>query len=205
MTFGWCTAPQGYQPCLPLAIQKGTPGGMGLFLPVEGGLQPLFDQSLSDAQHGMDTDGEALGYPCICPGMAIRIGFQKDMGMAYLVGRRGPLPGQLSQLSAFLIRKTYDVLLVHGTLHLITHYALRWNNNLLTSKNKADKVLGCSAQAYAHCPFAALHALFNSLPCHLTEKIIHRLHISTTAHHRHLVVVRSGHRIEAFRLVGVGE
>ena len=141
MAFGWCTAPQGYQPCLPLAIQKGTPGGMGLWLPVKGGFKSLFDQPLSDAQLGIDADGEALGYPCICPGRAIRIRFQKDMGMSYLIGCSRPFPGQLSQLSAFLIRKTHDVLLVHDTLHLRTHYTLRWNKNLLTHKNKADKVL----------------------------------------------------------------
>jgi hypothetical protein len=114
---------------------------MGLWLPVEGGLKSLFDQPWSDAQHGIDTDGEALGDPCLCPGRAIRSRLQKDLGLSYLVGRSRPLPGQLSPLSAFLIRKTHDVLLVHGTLHLRTHYTLRWNNNPFTHKNKADKVL----------------------------------------------------------------
>jgi hypothetical protein len=36
---------------------------MGLWLPVEGGLKPLFDNTVSDAQHGIDTDGEAVGNP----------------------------------------------------------------------------------------------------------------------------------------------
>ena len=61
--------------------------------------------------------------------------------MSYLVGCSFSCPGQLSHLFAFLIRKTYDVLFVHGTLRLITHDALRRNHNLLTSKNKADKAL----------------------------------------------------------------
>jgi|SRR5207249_2695934 len=75
MSCGWCTTPECYQPCLPLAIQHGTPGGMGLFLPVEGGLKPLFNQTLSNAKHGVDTDGEALCYPFVGPGRTIRIGF----------------------------------------------------------------------------------------------------------------------------------
>ena len=58
---------------------------MVLLLPVECNLQPLFDQTLSDAQHGIDTDGEALGDLGIRPGKAIRIGFQKDMSMSDLV------------------------------------------------------------------------------------------------------------------------
>src|SRR5262249_20952721 len=47
--------------------------------------------------------------------------------------------------------------------------------------------------------------LCGSLSCHLTEKIIHCLHVGTTAYHRHFVVIRSSHGIEAFRLVGTGE
>jgi hypothetical protein len=62
----------------------------------------------------------------------------------YLVCCGFPFPGKLSQLAAFLIRKTHDVLLVHGTLRLKSHYCLRRNNNLVTYKNKADKVLGRS-------------------------------------------------------------
>jgi hypothetical protein len=116
-------------------------GGMRLFLPVECSFESLFDQALSDAKHGIDTDGEALGYPLIRPGRTIRIGFQQDIGMSYLVCCGFPFPRQLGQLSAFLISKTYDILLVHGTLRLIARYWLRRNNNLLTCKNKADKAL----------------------------------------------------------------
>ena len=77
---------------------------MGLLLPVECGLKPLFDKTLSDAQHSIDTDGEALGDLGIRPGRSIRIGFQKDMSMSDLVGCRFSFAGQLSQLAAFLIR-----------------------------------------------------------------------------------------------------
>jgi hypothetical protein len=61
MSCGGRTAPEGYQPGLSLAIQEGPPGGLGLLLPVAGGLKPLFDQPLSDSKHGMATDGAALG------------------------------------------------------------------------------------------------------------------------------------------------
>ena len=88
MACGWGTAPQCDQPCLPLAIQQGTPGGIGRLLPVEGGLKPLCNQPLSDAKDAIDTDGAALGDSCIRPSRPIRIGFQKDIGMAYLVGCR---------------------------------------------------------------------------------------------------------------------
>jgi hypothetical protein len=64
---------------------------------------------------------------------------------------------------------------------------------------------GHSAQTVARRHFAALHALCGSLPCYLAEKRIHCLHIEATAYYRHLVVIRSIHRIEAFRLIGVGE
>jgi hypothetical protein len=43
---------------------------------------------------------------------------------------------------AFLIRKPHDVLLVPGTLRLITRYALSRHSNRLTSKNEVDKALG---------------------------------------------------------------
>ena len=90
MPSGGRTAPERDQPRLALAIQAGCPGGALLGLPVERGLQPLFDQTLADAQHGIDTDGEALGDLRIRPGRPIRIGFQQDMGMADLGGGRFP-------------------------------------------------------------------------------------------------------------------
>src|SRR6266568_8439927 len=141
MSGGWRTAPERDQPCLSLAIQEGRMGGTSLFLPVECCLELLFDQTLSDSKHGIDTDREAFCYPVISPGRTIRIGFQKNIGMSYLVCCGFPFPGKLSQLAAFLIRKTHDVLLVNGTLRLKSHYCLRRNNNLVTYKNKADKVL----------------------------------------------------------------
>jgi hypothetical protein len=138
----WRTAPEGKQPCLPLVIQPGRTGGMGLGLPVEGSLKALFDQTLADAQHGIDADREALGDPGIWPSRAIRISFQQALGMAYLVGCSCALPGQRSLLFAFLIRKPYDVLFVHGIPRLITPSALRRKYSRLTSKNKADRALG---------------------------------------------------------------
>jgi hypothetical protein len=138
---GWCTAPAGEQPCLPRAIQQGTPGGRGLLLPVESCLQPLLAHTLSDAKHGMDTDGAALCNPCLRPGRAIRVRLHKAMGMRYLGGCSVPLARKCCQWATFLFGKTHDVLLVHGILRLRTRYALRQNKNLSTSKNKADKAL----------------------------------------------------------------
>src|SRR4029453_1712445 len=146
MPCGGRTASERYQPGFCRSIQAGRTGGPLLFLPVEGGLKPLFDQTLSDPKHGIHTDGEALGDLCIRPGRPIRIGFYKDMSMSDLVGRCFPFSGQLCQLVAFLIRKPHDVLLVHGTLRLLTRYTLRRNSNRLTSKNEADKVLVAGAK-----------------------------------------------------------
>jgi hypothetical protein len=114
---------------------------MRLFLPVECGVESLFDQTLSDAKHGIHTDGEALSYLLIRPGRTLHIGFQQDIGMSYLVGCGFPFPGYLGQLAAFLSRKTYEVLFVHGTLRLSARSCLRRNDNLLTHKNKTDKPL----------------------------------------------------------------
>jgi hypothetical protein len=72
----WLTAPEREQSCLALAIQAWCAGGALLFLPVESGLQPVCDQTLSDAQHGIDTDGETLGDPGIRSSRTIRISFQ---------------------------------------------------------------------------------------------------------------------------------
>src|SRR5262249_39779171 len=76
-------APECDQACLTHAIQEWRAGGALLWLPVEGGLQPVFDQTLSDAQHSINTDGEALSDLGIRPSRAIRIGFQQDISMAY--------------------------------------------------------------------------------------------------------------------------
>ena len=135
------TAPERHQSGLALAIQAGRPGGALLGRPGEGGLEPLFDQTLADAKHGIDTYGEALSDLGIGPGRPIRIGFQQDMGMADLGGGGFPFADPLSQLAAFLIRKTHDILFVHGTLRLLTRYFRRRNSNRLTSKNEADKAL----------------------------------------------------------------
>jgi hypothetical protein len=141
MACGWRTAPECDEPCLSRAIQEGSTGGMRLFLPVECGVESLFDQTLSDAKHGIHTDGEALSYLLIRPGRTLHIGFQQDIGMSYLVGCGFPFPGYLGQLAAFLSRKTYEVLFVHGTLRLSARSCLRRNDNLLTHKNKTDKPL----------------------------------------------------------------
>jgi hypothetical protein len=66
---------------------------MGLLLPVEGGLEALCDQALSNAMHGIDTDGEALSDLLIRPGRPICVGFQQDMRLADLVGGSFAFPG----------------------------------------------------------------------------------------------------------------
>jgi hypothetical protein len=142
MACGWRTAPACDQPCLSRAIPAGRTGGRCLFLPVAGGVESLCDRTLSDAKHGIHTDGEALGYPLIRPGRTIRLGFQQEIGMAYRVGWGVPVPGQLGQWAAFLISKTDDVLFVQGTLRLRARDWLRRNHHLLTHKNKADNALG---------------------------------------------------------------
>jgi hypothetical protein len=141
MACGWRTAPEGDEPCRSRAIQEGSTGGMRLLLPVECGVESRFDHPLSDAKHGIHTDGEALSYPPIRPGSTIHIGFPQDSGMSYLVGCGLPCPGQLGQWAAFLISKTDAVLFVQGTLRLIARYGLRRNDHLLTHKNKTDKAL----------------------------------------------------------------
>jgi hypothetical protein len=138
----WCTAPEGHQPGLPLAIQPRGTGGLGLWLSVECRLKPLFDPTLSATQDGIDTDGEALGDPRIRPGRTSCIRFQQAMGMADLGSGRFAFPRQLRQLGAFCIGKTYNVLFVHDTRRLIARSALRRHHNRLPSKNKADKALG---------------------------------------------------------------
>jgi hypothetical protein len=121
---------------------------MGLFLPGEGGLQPLFDQPLSDSHNGIDTDGEALGYPRIGPCRTIRIGFQQDIGMPDLVGRSFPRADQLGQVLTFCIGKTHDVFFGHYTLRLIPCSSLKRNDTLVTHKNKDDKALvQCSKES----------------------------------------------------------
>jgi hypothetical protein len=142
MPCGRLTTPERDQSCLGLAIQARSAGGTLLFLPVECGLQSLFDPTLSDAKHGIDTHGEALGDLGIRPSRPIRIGFQQDMGVSDLGCGRSPFAGQFCQLGAFLVGKTYDVFFVHGTLRLITPSVLRRKHNRLTSKIKADKALG---------------------------------------------------------------
>src|SRR5215813_13932630 len=77
----------------------------------------------------------------IHPGRTIRNGFHKDLGLSYLGGCSFSYPGQLSQPFALLIRKSYDVLFVHGTLCLMTPHGLRRHNHLLASENKADEAL----------------------------------------------------------------
>jgi hypothetical protein len=114
MPCGGLTASERDQSCFGLAIQARRAGGALLFLPVECGLQPLFDPTLSDAKHGIDAHGEALGDLGIRPGRPIRIGFQQDMGVSDLVCGRSPFSDQLCQLDAVLVGKTYDVLFVHG-------------------------------------------------------------------------------------------
>jgi hypothetical protein len=69
------TAPQRDQPGFCRAIEDGRTGGPRGLLPGEGGLQCLFDQTLSDAKHGIDSDRETLGHLGIRPGRPIRIGF----------------------------------------------------------------------------------------------------------------------------------
>src|SRR5262245_31215942 len=95
MACGWLTASERDQSRLPLAIEERRARWTRLFLPVESSLQPLFDQSLSDAMDGIDTDGETLGDALIRPGRAIGISFQQDLGMPDLVCRRFPFPSQL--------------------------------------------------------------------------------------------------------------
>lgn len=129
MPGGRLTAPERDQSCLPLAIQARHAGGVLLLLPVERGLQPLFDPTLSDAKHGIDTHGEALSDLGIRPGRPIRIGFQQDVGVSDLVCGGVPFSGQLCQRGAFLVGKTYDVFFVHGALRLITPSALRRHHN----------------------------------------------------------------------------
>ena len=141
MPGGWRTTPESNASCLPLTIQAGLPGGMVLFLPGEGGLQPLFDQPLSDSHNGIDTDGEALGYPRIGPCRTIRIGFQQDIGMPDLVGRSFPRADQLGQVLTFCIGKTHDVFFGYYTLRLIPCSSLKRNDTLVTHKNKDDKAL----------------------------------------------------------------
>src|SRR5262245_41133244 len=64
---------------------------------------------------------------------------------------------------------------------------------------------GCGVQADVRRRFAALHAFYDSLPRHLTEKLTYRLYVEATARHRHLVVIRPDYRIEAFRCIGALE
>ena len=81
---GRLPAPERDQSCLALAIQARVREGRCGFFRLRAASSPWFDQPLSDPQHSIDTDREALGDLGIRPSRPIRIGVQEDVRMADL-------------------------------------------------------------------------------------------------------------------------